>query len=111
MSKFVLSIWYVFGLSCCLVLHGCARHSPFASGTIVDLTHTFDTETIYWPTAAGFELDIESNEFTEKIIEAVRRWNPYKSVVVHTIGLGKDLNKAFLEQLAHDNGGRFVQPK
>ncbi len=46
---------------------------------------------------------------TERIIEDVRRWNPTKHVVIHTIGIGKDLNVPFLQQIAKDNGGRFVQ--
>jgi len=27
-----------------------------ADDTIIDLTHAFDSETVYWPTASGFEL-------------------------------------------------------
>jgi kynurenine formamidase len=48
----VLSI-AVFGLA------GCRSLSPdLASLQIVDLTHAFDTETIYWPTEEGFVLDV-----------------------------------------------------
>jgi len=46
---------------------------------------------------------------TERILEAVRRWNPVKHVVIHTIGIGKELNSGFLQQIAKENGGRFVQ--
>lgn len=45
---------------------------------------------------------------TERIHEAVKRWNPYRRVVIHTIGIGKQVNRTFLERLARDNGGRFV---
>jgi len=65
-SLIVRNILHLCGPYCCLVLAGCAHHSPFASRTFVDLTHAFDAETIYWPTAEGFELEVESNEFTEK---------------------------------------------
>ncbi|NRA96309.1 MAG: VWA domain-containing protein [Planctomycetes bacterium] len=46
------------------------------------------------------------------ILAAVRRWNPFRRIVVHTIGLG--LNKkrrVFMEKLAQENGGRCVSPK
>jgi Mg-chelatase subunit ChlD len=46
---------------------------------------------------------------TERILEACRRWNPVKHVVIHTIGIGKELNAPFLQQIAKENGGRFVQ--
>lgn len=46
---------------------------------------------------------------TDRIFAAVRRWNPTKHVVIHTIGIGKELNTAFLQQIARENGGRFVQ--
>jgi len=39
-------------------LCGCARDlGPGTKGRIVDLTHAFDAETIYWPTENGFELE------------------------------------------------------
>ena len=36
-----------------------------ADATLVDLTHPFDDNTIYWPTASGFELEQGSNGYTE----------------------------------------------
>ncbi len=65
-SILVRSILYLCGLYCCFVPAGCTHHSPFAPGTIIDLTHAFDAETLYWPTAAGFELEVEFNGFTDK---------------------------------------------
>jgi len=38
----------------------------FPSGTWVDLTHAFDTDTVYWPTAGGFELTVDAAGMTEK---------------------------------------------
>lgn len=43
----------------------------------------------------------------EKILVAVRDWNPLKRVVIHTIGIGEDLNYDFMERLAAENGGEF----
>jgi len=37
----------------------------FGSGTIIDLTHAFDAETIYWPTAPGFDLKVDFKGSTE----------------------------------------------
>jgi kynurenine formamidase len=33
-----------------------AQASPFPSGELVDLSHTYDSTTIFWPTAEGFSL-------------------------------------------------------
>ena len=38
---------------------------------IVDLTHAFDAETLYWPTAPGFALDSDFEGTTERS-QAVR---------------------------------------
>jgi kynurenine formamidase len=39
--------------------------SPLA-GTVVDLSHPYDTDTIYWPTEEGFVLEKEFEGITEK---------------------------------------------
>ena len=54
-------------LMMCGVLSGCAAPAdpgPLA-GRLVDLTHPFDDQTIYWPTASGFELEIDSRGPTD----------------------------------------------
>ena len=38
----------------------------FLKGHLVDLTHNYSTETIYWPTEEGFKLDKEFDGMTEK---------------------------------------------
>lgn len=43
----------------------------------------------------------------QKVIRAVRAWNPLGRVVVHTIGIGNGLNVEFLSALAGENGGEF----
>ena len=39
---------------------GCARPSAFPAGRWLDLSHDFSAETIYWPTAKSFELELVS---------------------------------------------------
>jgi len=39
---------------------------PVPPGTIVDLTHAFDADTIYWPTAGGFVLEQVAHGVTEQ---------------------------------------------
>jgi Mg-chelatase subunit ChlD len=43
----------------------------------------------------------------EEILAAVRDWNKVKKVVVHVIGIGKQIYKPLLTQLAEQNGGEF----
>ncbi len=40
--------------------------APELPGTIVDLTHAYDADTIYWPTATGFQLEEVAHGITEK---------------------------------------------
>ncbi|MBA2459339.1 MAG: cyclase family protein, partial [Gemmatimonadales bacterium] len=50
-----------------LTLLGCHEESPvggFPAGTWIDLSHDFSSETIYWPTARPFTLDVVSAERT-----------------------------------------------
>lgn len=35
-------------------------------GEWIDLTHAYDADTVYWPTASGFELFVDSKGLTEK---------------------------------------------
>lgn len=48
------------------VFKGCASRVELPSGKLVDLTHSFDAQTIYWPTEKGFELDKGPAGNTEK---------------------------------------------
>ncbi len=51
---FVLSL----GLEAALLLCACTRKpAPFPNGRLIDLSYSFSTETIYWPTANGFTLE------------------------------------------------------
>jgi kynurenine formamidase len=42
------------------------RRAPSLPGTIVELTHPFDADTIYWPTAGHFELKAVAHGVTDK---------------------------------------------
>ena len=44
---------------------------------------------------------------TKKILAGVRVWNPLKRVTIHCIGIGRGVNRDFMEQLAQENGGQF----
>lgn len=46
---------------------------------------------------------------TDKILQGVQQWNPLHRVTIHTIGIGGELNRPFLEDLARENGGEFKQ--
>jgi kynurenine formamidase len=49
-----------------LPLSGCRTTiEPERERRVVDLTHTFDEDTIYWPTAEGFQLHIDSKGRTD----------------------------------------------
>src|SRR5688572_28228019 len=57
----------------CLLLSGCSTPPvdapkpvtpPFPDGRLIDLTHSFSTEAIYWPTAKPFTLEKVSDGVT-----------------------------------------------
>jgi kynurenine formamidase len=52
----------------CLILTGCAKpKSEFPAGKVIDLTHAFDAQTVYWPTEQqGFLLEKEQDGITDK---------------------------------------------
>jgi kynurenine formamidase len=49
-----------------LVLASSATAATLPKGGIVDLTHAYDSETIFWPTESGFVLEKEHDERTPK---------------------------------------------
>ena len=42
----------------------------------------------------------------EEILEQVREWNRTANITLHTIGIGRQLNRRFMKALAEQNGGR-----
>ena len=53
-------------LSLVFVTSACGRPEPpaFPQGELVDLSHTYDAQTIYWPTAEGFHLRKDADGVT-----------------------------------------------
>ena len=53
-------------LSVMIVTSACAAPEPsqFPRGELVDLSHTYDAQTIYWPTAEGFQLRKDAEGIT-----------------------------------------------
>lgn len=59
MKKFVLL------LLISLPVLSCQKPAPdFPAGKIIDLSHAFDAQTIYWPTEEGFKLETEADGMT-----------------------------------------------
>ena len=50
-----------------ILIAACSSSTPgvaFPTGEIVDLSHTYDSQTIYWPTAEGFQLRRDADGVT-----------------------------------------------
>jgi kynurenine formamidase len=62
MLKSRVGLW---GLSV-LCMAGCLTEQEPLRGRLVDLTYSFDSQTIYWPTENGFLLEREAEGMTEK---------------------------------------------
>jgi len=56
----------LFALISMLSFGESAGLKAFPEGTWVDLTHAFDENTVYWPTAPGFKLHVDAQGMTEK---------------------------------------------
>jgi kynurenine formamidase len=58
--------WFCALLCSILLILALREKSEFPQGRIVDLSHSFDAETIYWPTEDGFRLENEHAGPTDK---------------------------------------------
>ena len=75
-----------------------------------------DVEDVYWHpkvdtiylVSDGHPVVASKADDEQAILNAVRRWNIGKRILVHAIGLGDEAPVSFLQQLAADHGGRFV---
>ena len=56
----------VYSLLLAFTLDTLAADAPFAGGKWIDLTHDFSTNTLYWPTAKPFTLEVEFHSHTDK---------------------------------------------
>jgi kynurenine formamidase len=61
--RFVLASFVVCGL---VTPETLSQTAPLTRARIIDLTHPFDEETIYWPTERGFELLVGEAGFTDR---------------------------------------------
>jgi len=50
-------------------------------------------------------------EDPERTLVAIKEWNALRRIAIHTIGIGRDHNRAFLERLATENGGQYYAVK
>lgn len=57
---------FLLGCFVCLFAADPQPGLAFPEGTWIDLTHTFDENTVYWPTAGGFKLHVDAAGMTEK---------------------------------------------
>ncbi|HEY6188574.1 MAG TPA: cyclase family protein [Pyrinomonadaceae bacterium] len=58
--------WFCALLFSTLLILSLREKSEFPGGRIIDLSHSFDAETIYWPTEDGFRLEKEHDGLTDK---------------------------------------------
>ena len=83
---------------------------PPANGTnlysILDAALKSGADTVYLLTDG--EASVGSVVDHALLLEEVAARNPHRRVVIHTVGLSRDQNAAFLVNLAHRSGGRYV---
>jgi kynurenine formamidase len=94
-----------------LVLIGClvdlaVAEPPFVGGKWIDLTHDFSADTLYWPTAQRFQLDVESRAFTDRgYFYAANRYRASEhggthiDAPIHFAEHGKTVDQLPIEQL------------
>ncbi len=56
--------WLIFSLILVLCVETAAQDFP--AGKVIDLSHAFDAQTVYWPTAETFRLEKDFEGMTEK---------------------------------------------
>jgi len=101
---------FIRHLNCALML-GCvatsvAADGPFAVGKWIDLTHDFSTNTLYWPTAKPFTLEVEFHAHTDKgYFYAANRYSAsehggtHLDAPIHFAEKGKPLDQLTIDQL------------
>ena len=80
--------------------------SSFSIGKVVDLTHEYSDQTIYWPTEQGFELEEEFGGITEKgyyyaakKFTAPEHGGTHMDAPIHFAQDGKTIEKIPIEKL------------
>lgn len=81
----------------------------FGGRGVRDRYYAAEIDTIFLLTDGSPTKTDGTPDSTEKILQAAREWNPFHQVTIHCIGVGTGLNAPFLQQLATEHGGKFVQ--
>ena len=83
-----------------------AADSPFTRGRWIDLSHDFSTNTLYWPTAQRFTLEVEFHSQTDKgYFYAANRYRASEhggthiDAPIHFAERGRTLDQLPIEQL------------
>jgi kynurenine formamidase len=83
-----------------------APPARFPAGTIVDLSHAYDEETVFWPTAEGFRLEKDFAGVTEKgyyytanRFSTAEHGGTHIDAPVHFAEAGRAVDESPLEQL------------
>ena len=63
--KYLLTTLLLLAIECALAEAPDEVDTLFASGRIIDLTHAYDSNTVYWPTASGFEMENDFRGITD----------------------------------------------
>lgn len=63
--KYLLITLVLLATECALAGSSDDISNIFTGGRIIDLTHTYDATTVYWPTASGFELENDFKGITD----------------------------------------------
>lgn len=64
MRRMHACVFLIAALTACAPAPDQAAAPPFPAGELVDLTHTFDESTIFWPTSEPFRLEVVSEGMT-----------------------------------------------
>jgi kynurenine formamidase len=88
------------------VVHLVAAEPEFTAGKWIDLTHDFSTNTLYWPTAETFTLEVEFHSHTDKgYFYAANRYRASEhggthiDAPIHFAEKGKTLDQLAIDQL------------
>jgi len=77
-----------------------------AGSNVNDSVKPVDVETVFLLSDGAPSSGLETSP--DAIREAVKKWNPYHRITIHTIGLGKDCDENFMKGLAADNNGIYI---
>lgn len=87
--------------------HPASLLDQFAAARLVDLTHTFDKDTVYWPTGEGFQLRVDAAGVTKRgyyyasnTFTAAEHGGTHLDAPIHFFEGHRTVDQIPLEQLA-----------